>query len=151
MGCLMSIKTGFGRPKSALPCASAPIKIVGEEAAAVGRNSDSTHGHRGTKKIARQPRDSRLGGRWAHPPPTGGDGPTILVFSMHFFPHHPKSPFLVFLVPKTAKTRPSGQQPSLGCEFEFGEGGTRTRIRVRVRRTHCTQTRNELILGYSQP
>ena len=32
--------------------------------------------------------------------------------------------------------KPSGQQPSLSCEFEFGEGGNRTRIRVRVRRTH---------------
>ena len=38
------------------------------------RQTRSTHGHQGANVSAQQPRDSRPGGRRAHPPSTGGDG-----------------------------------------------------------------------------
>ena len=79
----------------------------------------STHGHRGADKIAQQPRDSRPPGgrwRWAHPPPTGGDGPTIIVFSVHFRTFVSNLSFSRLLVPKTAKTRPL-------CSPRMNKGG----------------------------
>ena len=58
------------------------------------RQTRSTHGHRGANISAQEPRDSRPGGRWAHPPSTGGDLTNSRVRSTH--PFHTKSPFSRF-------------------------------------------------------
>ena len=58
------------------------------------RQTLSTHGHRRANISAQEPRDSRPGGRWAHPPSTGGDLTNSRVRSTH--PFHTKLPFSRF-------------------------------------------------------
>ena len=58
------------------------------------RQTLTTYGHRRANISAQEPRDSRPGGRWTHPPSTGGDLTNSRVRSTH--PFHTKSPFSRF-------------------------------------------------------
>ena len=89
------------------------------------RRTLSTHGHWGAEISAQDPRASRPGGRWAHPPSTGGDLTSSRVRSTH--PFHTKSPFSRFFgcrrqknknIVVSARGRRTPQAPTLrvlGC------------------------------------
>ena len=93
------------------------------------RQTRSTNGHRGANISTQEPRDSCPGGRWAHPPSTGGDLTNSRVRSTLLF--YTKSPFSHFLggrrqknanIVVCARGRRRPQAPTLrvlGCANAF--------------------------------